>query len=202
MGEIATLVLPPTSSWDGAGVAVENVHAKGTRGEKVLEVGLGLESSQMEHVLAVESDKLEGALHVDIPFERVLREGESVHLGWSEDLCNARLHPGWARWVELDNLGNQILVVLVLGEGERLVPELRDGWSGSNVDEEGDEGAGAVLEHRAVHLLVQTVVYGDLGTVLVLRNVLSTNLVHLSTFFPSSSASERLTVTLRWIPSM
>ena len=130
MGEIATLVLPPTSSWDGAGVAVENVHAKGTRGEKVLEVGLGLQSSQMEHVLAVESDKLEGALHVDIPFERVLREGESVHLGWSEDLCNARLHPGRARWVELDNLGNQILVVLVLGEGERLVPELGDGWAG------------------------------------------------------------------------
>ena len=167
MGEIATLVLlPPTSAWDGAGVAVENVHAKGTRGEKVLQVCLGLQSSEVEHLLAVESDKLEGALDVDIPFEGVLREGESVHLRRSEDFCNARLNSGWSGWVELDNLGDEILVVLILSQRERLMPEVGYGWSGSDVDEEGDIGARAILKNWTVGLLVQAVVHRHLsGTI-------------------------------------
>ena len=164
MGEFATLVLlPPTSARDGAGVAVENVHAKGTRGEKVLQVCLGLQGPEMEHLLAVESDKLEAALHVDIPFERVLREGESVHLRRSEDFCDARLNSGGSGWVELDNLGNEILVVLVLRQGERLMPQLGYGWSGSDVDEEGNVGAWAVLKYWTVGLIVQAVVHCNLG---------------------------------------
>ena len=160
MGEIATLeLLPPTSARDGAGVAVENVHAKGTRGEKVLQVCLGLQSSEVEHSLAVELDKLEGALHVDIPFEGVLREGESVHLRRSEDFCDARLNSRWPGWVELDNLCNEVLVVLVLRQRECLMSELGYGWSGSDVDQEGDIGARAVLKHWTVGLVVQAVVH-------------------------------------------
>ena len=155
MGEIATLeLLPPTSARDGAGVAVENVHAKGTRGEKVLQVCLGLQSSEVEHSLAVELDKLEGALHVDIPFEGVLREGESVHLRRSEDFCDARLNSGGSGWVELDDLGNKILVVLILCQREGLMPQLGYGGSGSDVDEEGDVGARTVLEDWTVGLIV------------------------------------------------
>ena len=164
MGEFTTLVLlPPTSARDGAGVAVENVHAKGTRGEKVLQVCLGLQGPEVEHLLAVESDKLEGALHVDIPFEGVLREGESVHLRWSEDFCDARLNSGGSGWVELDDLGNEILVVLILRQREGLMPQLGYGRSGSDVDEEGDVGAGTVLEDWTIGLIVQAVVHCNLN---------------------------------------
>ena len=162
MGDIDSLVLPPNSSCR-AGVAVENVHAKGTRGEKVLKVCLCLQSSQVEHLFAVESDKLEGALHVDIPFEGVLREGESVHLRRSEDFCDARLNSGGSGWVELDDLGNKILVVLILRQREGLMPQLGYGRSGSNVDEEGDIGARTVLEDWTVGLIVQAVVHCNLG---------------------------------------
>ena len=162
MGDIDTLVLPPNSGYR-AGVAVENVHAKGTRGEKVLQVCLGLQSSEVEHSLAVEFDKLEGALHVDIPFEGVLRESESVHLRGPEDFGNARLNSRWPGWVELDDLGNQILVVLVFRQRERLMPELGNRWSGSDVDQEGDIGARAVLKHWTIWLVVQAVVHRYLG---------------------------------------
>ena len=158
MGDIDTLVLHPNSGYR-AGVAVENVHAKGTRRKKVLKVCLCLQSSQVEHLFAVESDKLEGALHVDVPFERVLRERQSVHLRWSEHFRNARLNSGRPWWVELDDLGDEVLVVLVLGEGEWLVSELGHTWSCSDVDQEGNVGTGALLENRTVALLVQAVVY-------------------------------------------
>ena len=94
----------------GAGVAVEDVHAEGARGEKVTEVGLVLEGAEMEHVLPAEADVPHGGrLDVDVPFERVLGEGQGVAVGRPEDLGDARLDPRRPRLVEPDNLGHQVL---------------------------------------------------------------------------------------------
>ena len=166
VGHLAAPVLQLLTTLKGTGVAVEYVHAKGTRGEKVLEVCLGLKSPQVEHFLPMEFYKLERALHIHVPFEGILGESQRVEICWSEDLGNARLHSGWSRGVKLDDLGHQVLEVLVLSQWKRLVSQTGNIRSEPGVEQQGHPLRRTVLEHRSVRVVVGAVVHSDLAVLM------------------------------------
>ena len=96
-----------------------------------------LKGPEMEHLVPVKMYKLHRSVDLNIPFERVLGEGQSVKVGWTQHFRDTGLDTGRARGVKLDNFGDKIFVGTVDSEGEGFVSDLRDGWAGACIGKKG-----------------------------------------------------------------
>ena len=85
----------------------------------------------MEHLVPVKMYKLHRSVDLNIPFERVLGEGQSVEVRWTQHLRDTGLDTGRARGVKLHNFSDKIFVRTVDCEGEGFVSDLWDGWAGT-----------------------------------------------------------------------
>ena len=96
-----------------------------------------LKGPEMEHLVPVKMYKLHRSVDLNIPFERVLGEGQSVEVGWTQHLRDTGLDTGRARGVKLHNFSDKIFVRTVDSEGEGFVSNLWDGWTGTCIGKKG-----------------------------------------------------------------